>query len=329
MDLITQRLKLKDIFPDKVDQLTKKYKFDKEEPEFIRKGISLMPEDLELLEGERAVISHITTGAKDRDNEIVDPAGVMLDDYNNNRVVLFAHNHSELPIGENLWIKSDEKGLVAKTRYAKHQKAEDIWQYRKDGFPMAESIGFIPMEWTDFEKGTPEYESGIRRKYNKWILLEYSDVPIPSNPEALTIAVAKFPEFIKEFKNGADNLVNINSDINAGDDKDISENSDIEEKSGRVISAKNKTLINEALSAVKAVSTALNNLLEAAGSDNAEPETEEEGKILLISEEKTDDKIEINPEDVKVITAEIGKEQIKSVLRELMIDTINKKKGKV
>ncbi len=199
MDFITQRMKLKDAYPDfgqafpdvSLDKLEKKYGLKEENLQFVRKGLTAS--DLRFDEDERAVISTITTNAKDRDNEIVDPAGAILDDYNKNKVVLFGHDHHSLPIGKNAWIKTNKKGLVAKTIYANHEKADEIYQYRKDGFPLAQSIGFIPLEWINYEDGdkSPEAKNGVRRKYTKWMLLEYSDVPVPSNPEAVAIAVSK------------------------------------------------------------------------------------------------------------------------------------------
>lgn len=201
-DLITTRLKLKDVFPD----LSKDYEDD---VEFIRKGIT--PADLEVKEDERSIISYITTGAKDRDNEIVLPSGADLKDYRKNPVVLFGHNYSSLPIGKNMWIKSDEKGLIAKTQYASHSEADKVYQYRKDGFPLAESIGFIPIktyykkwtdggrEWGDGDLRILEQDYGLKAKdlkdvdavYAKWLMLEYSDVAVPSNPEAMELAKSK------------------------------------------------------------------------------------------------------------------------------------------
>jgi len=199
MLLVTQKMKFVDAFPDglivydpeekkKVDVL-EKYQLD-EGVEFIRKGIT--PSDLKFEEGERAVIAYITTNTKDRDNEIVEPSGALLDDYRKNPIVLFGHNYRDLPIGKNLWIKADKKGLIAKTQYANHDIADRIYQYRKDGFPMAQSIGFIPVVVEDYDENHDEWrKNGVRRRYKKWILLEYSDVPVPSNPDALQIAVSK------------------------------------------------------------------------------------------------------------------------------------------
>lgn len=193
-DLITSRYNLNKIFPSissNIKNTLKSNKIDIEEAQYIRKG--LIPRDMRFEEGENAIVSYITTNAKDRDNEIVDPKGAILDDYLNNPVVMYCHNYFQMPIGKCDGIKRDNKGLIAKTIYYDKGLGQEIFDYRKSGFPMGESIGFIPIEWKEYNKDedTPEAKEGVRRKYTKWILLEYSDVPIPSNPEALTIAVSK------------------------------------------------------------------------------------------------------------------------------------------
>jgi len=66
-----------------------------------------------------------------------------------------------------------------------------VYEYRRDGFPLAQSIGFIPVDWEDYNEEEAKSNNGARRKYTKWILLEYSDVLVPSNPEALQIAEEK------------------------------------------------------------------------------------------------------------------------------------------
>lgn len=197
MDLITQRLKLVDIYPEKAEELAKKYKKKADEFELVRKG--KVSERIEVHKGERAVVNYITTGIIDRDGEIVDPKGADLKYYRDNPVVMWAHRYDQLPIGKNLWIKTDEKGLRAKTRFLDHDFADEVYRLytepimdgNKDTGPAmkAWSIGFVPIEWEDLEsKGK---KNNAKRKYTKWELLEYSAVPIPSNPEALTVAIGK------------------------------------------------------------------------------------------------------------------------------------------
>ena len=199
-DLITKRSTLMEAYPNFGKRFPSldlsHYGIKADEAEFIQKGIT--SSDLKFEEGERAVVSTITTASKDRDREIVDPAGAILKEYEKNKVVLFGHNHHSLPIGKNIWIKlsTDKKSLIAKTEYTPEEAnplGNQIFEYRKAGFPLAQSIGFIPIEWTSFNDGdgTPESKAGVRKKYTKWILLEYSDVPVPSNPEAVALAVSK------------------------------------------------------------------------------------------------------------------------------------------
>jgi len=133
--------------------------------------------------------------------------------------------------------------LIAKTKYAKHEFAQTVYNYRKDEFPLAQSIGFIPMEWED----SPGDVKGCRRRYKKWALLEYSDVPVPANPEAVNIAVSKgllpAPDPAPE--------VEVKYELIP------------EEKAGRVLSSKNRTLIMAAVQQLDESAAALRELLDA------------------------------------------------------------------
>ena len=204
MELITERTKLSKVFQDdRLENIKSKYSIS-EDVEFIRKG--LICEKVESDDEERSVIRYVSTPNLDRDSEIIMPDGVILDDFKKNPVVLFGHQYYDLPIGKDLWIKTDNKGVIAKTQFAKHQLADDVYNLVKEGFMNASSIGFIPVEWIERgEKTWGDYETklvsdwGISkaevdaadRIYTKCILLEHSDVPVPSNPEALNLAFSK------------------------------------------------------------------------------------------------------------------------------------------
>ena len=213
MSLITRKIKAKDIgLPKWARKALKERGLKENEVEVFRKGIS--PDDTKINKSERSTVDYISTKAVDRDGDIVVPNGAILDHYRKNPVVLFGHNYNDLPIGKSLWIKKDEKGLISKTQYAKHQKAEDIFQYRSDGFPMAKSIGFIPLsvvEEADFDgldlkalELTKEDLKGASRVYPEWLMLEYSDVPVPSNPEALQLAISKGVITMEEAKEASE-----------------------------------------------------------------------------------------------------------------------------
>ena len=253
MDLITKRLKLADINPEAAKAYGEQLGIEPEAVEYVRKG--LIAADVQFEEGERAAVSYITTRDIDRDGEIVEPDGCDLEAYRKNPVVLFGHDYRQLPIGKNLWIKADSRGLIAKTQYASHEFAQKVYEYRKEGMPLAQSIGFIPMQWED----SPGDVKGCRRRYTKWALLEYSDVPVPANPEAVNIAVSKglLPEPAPE--------VEVKYEVVP------------EEKAGRVLSNKNRTLIMAAVQQIDETASALRALLDAT---EPEPMTEPAGETV-------------------------------------------------
>ena len=207
MELFTERLKLKDIFPEIATNIAKEYDLKEEDIEFVRKNNPLKPEDIKIEDGERAAVRYVNTADVDRDNEIVVPDGLQTKDFLKSPSVLYAHNYRGLPIGKDIWLKLVKgKGWLAKTVYAKHELATDVYNLVKDKFLNTNSIGFIPLEsvkpdnkkW-DKVKDKLISEYGIKEKlidkvkriYTNSILLEHSDVPIPSNINALNIAVGK------------------------------------------------------------------------------------------------------------------------------------------
>jgi len=207
LEIFTERLLLKDILPDRAKDIAKKYKLKEEDIEFIRKKNPLNAEDLQIEDGERAAIRYINTADVDRDNEIVLPSGGQVNDFKKSPTVLYAHDYHGLPIGKDIWIKLVQgKGWLAKTVYAKHQLAVDVYNLVKEKFLNTSSIGFIPLEsikpedkdWDSVgESIKSEYNINekvfdkAKRIYTKWLLLEHSDVPVASNISALNIAVGK------------------------------------------------------------------------------------------------------------------------------------------
>ena len=210
MDILTKRTTF-DKIPEQLSDLAKEY--DLEQVELIQKGAVIPERELEIDEEERTVVKYVSTISVDRDGDIILPDGGQIKDFAKNPVILYAHKHGAdmfgggndtLPIGRDVWIKADKFGIKAKQRYAKHQLAEDIFNMHKDGFPLASSIGFIPLEYVrnDGSKEWKETAKYVKDKYGmsskdiksaniiftKWYLLEHSDVPVPSNPDALAQA---------------------------------------------------------------------------------------------------------------------------------------------
>lgn len=167
----------------------------------VTKGVESYQQ--EFSEGERASIDIITAAVRDRDGEMVLPQGIDLTDYRKNPVVIWGHKHSDgLPIGKNIWIKYDKvkNALIAKTQYADHTFANEVYEYRKN-FPLGISIGFIPKEWIDKDEFddvtlksiglTKKDVAGVNRIFTKCSLLEYSIVNIPSVADATMLAINK------------------------------------------------------------------------------------------------------------------------------------------
>lgn len=135
--------------------------------------------------GRMLIRSVITTADPDRGGDVVVPAGLRnLDEYLINPVVLWAHERQRVPpIGVCEWLDVQPRRIVAQTRFAQGVRfAEEVFKLYEQGVLRGWSIGFLP-------RRTTPLAAGIR--IDQWDLLEYSAVPIPENPGALTVALQK------------------------------------------------------------------------------------------------------------------------------------------
>lgn len=140
--------------------------------------------------GKMLIRSVITTAEPDRAGDVVVPTGLQnLDDYLINPVVLWAHDRQRVPpIGACEWLDVQPRRVVAETRFAQDVRfAEEVFKLYEQGVLRGWSIGFLPRRTTPRIKGT---------RIEQWDLLEYSAVPIPENPGALTVALQK--GFVKD-----------------------------------------------------------------------------------------------------------------------------------
>lgn len=123
----------------------------------------------------------VSTQDQDRQGEVVDQAGWDLSFYKMNPVVLWAHDYFSLPIGLTEEIEVKDGKLVAKGRFAPAEANPFAQQVRKlydAGIVKTTSVGFIPRE-TDGQN------------IKKAELLEFSFVPVPANPYALSLRQIK------------------------------------------------------------------------------------------------------------------------------------------
>ncbi len=140
-------------------------------------------------EGEdRTLVVKISTKAVDRSGDIVEPKGVVLDNYIKNPVVAAFHDYRGPAIGrtEEIKVTEDGEGIMARVKFppaGTYALADTLYSLYKQGFMSAWSIGFMPLEWEDMPEGG--------RHFKKWELFEYSAVLVPDNPGALTMLRTK------------------------------------------------------------------------------------------------------------------------------------------
>jgi hypothetical protein len=130
------------------------------------------------------VRSVITTADPDRAGDVVVPKGLRnAAEFLANPVVLWAHQRTMPPIGVCQALDVLPDRIVAETKFSESSPlAADVFRLYAEGVLRGWSIGFLPT------KAVPT-RSGMR--FEEWDLLEYSAVPVPENPAALTMAVQK------------------------------------------------------------------------------------------------------------------------------------------
>jgi HK97 family phage prohead protease len=137
----------------------------------------------------------ISTDAVDRDNDTVNPRGWKLDHFLKNPVVLYSHDYSSLPIGKCVDIRVVNDKLVATVEFADHDMAREVLKLVDGGFLNATSVGFRPINGRrNTERGGMDFEQQE--------LLEFSIVPVPSNPEALITIQRSLRPWMSAFKEG-------------------------------------------------------------------------------------------------------------------------------
>ncbi len=126
----------------------------------------------------------ISTSHMDRQGEIVDQNGWDLSFYKMNPVVLWGHDYSSLPIGVCTSIAVENGQLVAEGKFAPEDCnpfAQQVRRLYDSGMVKTTSVGFIPKQ----------FDSNDSNRITRAELLEFSFVPVPANPYALTMRQVK------------------------------------------------------------------------------------------------------------------------------------------
>ena len=135
---------------------------------------------------DRTIKTVISDGKADRDNDTLSSEGWDLSEYEKNPVVLWAHDHSGLPVAKST-VKAFKSKLTSVDTFPKkgvYPFADMLYDLVKDNFINAKSVGFIPSEYV-----LNEQRGGF--DFIEQALIEHSYVPVPSNPRALVVARSK------------------------------------------------------------------------------------------------------------------------------------------
>ena len=174
-----------------------------EKGQLNKKDVSIITEDL----GDRCVQFTISKEVEDRDGDILRANGVDFTNYMKNPVFLSFHNSREFPLGKvtKFWVEGNSvKAIVyfptleelssnPEQASEKAKLVDFTYHCYKTGMLNAVSVGFIPLEWVESEKGFDIL---------KWELLEFSAVAVPANQDAIAEAVKSFgldKSVIKEY----------------------------------------------------------------------------------------------------------------------------------
>lgn len=126
----------------------------------------------------------ISTADQDRQGEVVDQNGWDLSFYMLNPVVLFAHDYQSLPVGVCTNIRTEGGKTIAQGKFAPadaNPMGQQIRRLYDLGMIRTVSVGFIPKEFDPNDNG----------RILKAELLEFSFVPVPANPYALSLSQVK------------------------------------------------------------------------------------------------------------------------------------------
>lgn len=127
-----------------------------------------------------------STATVDRQGEIVEVEGWDLKDFKANPIILWGHDHSQLPIGKatKTWIEGTGKSAKLMVKIAFQEVTElgrAVKQLVADDVLKTLSVGFLPIDGED-------------NRYTKQKLLEVSVVNVPANSDAMMLGYKSLKE---------------------------------------------------------------------------------------------------------------------------------------
>jgi HK97 family phage prohead protease len=231
-----------------------------------------------------------STASEDRQGDSIDQKGWELDNFMKNPVIMFAHNYSELPIAKAIEVIKGEKSLTIKIQFASEEanpKAQQVKRLVDEGMLNTTSVGFIQKE----------RNGNIITKAE---LLEVSIVPVPANAEALRLAYKSLDEaFVKDIEEVLSSQPAADLSVTEPVEEVVE---DTVEKSGRVISQKNRKMLEATADSLRTALSEIEKLL-AQGVTTTEDDVEgkdyvvvpktliDDLKFMLRVDNRTNDKI--------------------------------------
>lgn len=255
-------------------------------------------DDVEIKElGPHVYLHPISDGEIDRDGDFVVPSGMNDKNYRSNPVVMYGHDYYELPIAQNRKLEMKNGTIYAETEF----DSEDPFASRvegkyKRGVMRGWSVAFIPLRWEEHSNK----ETGKHgMKWLEWEMVEYSAVPIPSNPRAVAsfakslkweIDMLKSKKISEELLDDiCINPIEFDASLHESLEKIYGKNFQISEidnqlREGRVLSSKNRKLIQECVTQMQEAIKALNDLLDAT--DTTDEKNDKSGKYGALFDER-------------------------------------------
>lgn len=219
----------------------------------------------------------ISTADIDRQGESIEQAGWKFELYQQNPIVLWAHDYSMLPIGVTDSIEIVDGKTVAKGRFAPEEAnpfAQQVRRLYDLKIIRATSVGFIARNMEG-------------NKITDAELLEFSFVPVPANPYALSLMKTNNLD-VQEFmtkgllaKEEEQPEEKEPEEKPKEEEEKPAEEKPEEEKEKKILSKQNRDLISIAIEQLKTISVALSELLDAAEPQGVEgEERSEDGSAL-------------------------------------------------
>lgn len=155
-------------------------------PSTARNGVQRrsIPVNVRENEDKDTVTFEISNDGLDRHGTILNPGGARTDNFESNPVVLFNHGRGpqgSMPIGRAPSVFTRDDSLFAEVRFdGDDDFASEVERKVRNGFLNAASVGFEPIE-----QDTRVVDGDEVPAFEEWELVEFSIVPVPSNPDAL------------------------------------------------------------------------------------------------------------------------------------------------